>query len=354
MVGLLSRFVRFAALTACLAGMGAGAQQPMFRDPILEPAPDPWVIFHDGFYYFMDTTARNLTIWKTRDITDLRDAVKRVVWTPPGRGPYSRDLWAPQLHLLGGKWYIYFAADAGANRDHRIYVVENTTADPMSDHWVMKGKVADPLDRWAIDPTILMKDGVNYLLWSGWEGYDDGVQSIYIAKLRNPWTVEGSRVRLSTPQYAWEKAGDLNPWGPVLAIPHIDVNEAPQILKHGSRIFLIYSGSACWTNYYELGMLTMDATADPMKPGSWTKSAQPVFWQNPQAGAYGTGHNGFFESPDGRQSWIIYDANERPNVGCGDTRSARIQAFRWTFDGYPDFGRPVGVGQWLPKPSGTR
>src|ERR1700759_2897692 len=86
----------------------AAAEQDNFHNPLLPSGPDPWVTSRNGFYYYMNTTGRNLTIWKTRDITDLAHAEKKVVWTPPDEGPYSHEIWAPELHLLDGKWYIYF------------------------------------------------------------------------------------------------------------------------------------------------------------------------------------------------------------------------------------------------------
>src|SRR4051812_36625803 len=37
---------------------------------------------------------------------------------PPATGPDSHEIWAPELHFLNSKWYIYFAADAGTNQTH--------------------------------------------------------------------------------------------------------------------------------------------------------------------------------------------------------------------------------------------
>lgn len=350
----LPRALRLLALLTCLFSLLAQAQSsPVFYNPLLLSGADPWVIFHDGFYYYMNTTGANLTIWKTRDITDLEHADKRVVWTPPSSGPYSKEIWAPELHFLDGKWFIYFAADDGPNEHHRIWAVENDSPDPTAGRWIMKGKVADASDKWAIDPTILDDNGVDYLLWSGWKSDTNGQQNIYIARLKNPWTIEGPRARLSEPQYPWELVGDFHTPGTVLPFPHVSVNEGPEILTHKGRIFLVYSASGCWTDYYELGLLSLAAGADPMNPASWTKSPQPVFWQNPDAGAYGTGHNGFFQLLDGTQDWIIYHANPGPDQGCGNLRSPRAQPFTWNPDGTPNFGRPVPLGKLLPKPSGT-
>lgn len=213
----------------------------------------------------------------------------------------------------------------------------------------MKGMVTDRTDKWAIDPSIFENRGKLYMVWSGWEGDENGTQNIYIARLKDPWTVKGRRVKLSSPEYPWEKVGDL-----VSKVdpPHIDVNEGPEILKHGNNIFLVYSASACWTDYYELGMITANSKSNLLRPSSWKKSKQPVFWQSPEAHAFGTGHNTFFKSPDGTQDWIMYHANPEPGQGCGKHRAPRAQPFHWNADGTPNFGRPIPLGTSLPRPSG--
>ena len=122
----LRRIVVPALVAVVLGAVCSPAQESAntFHNPLLASGPDPWVVTADGFYYYMNTTGKNLTIWKTRDITDLAHAEKKIVWTAPSEGPYSHDIWAPELHHLDGKWYIYFAADAGKNESHRIYVIE--------------------------------------------------------------------------------------------------------------------------------------------------------------------------------------------------------------------------------------
>jgi GH43 family beta-xylosidase len=320
-----------------------------FHNPLLPTGPDPWVVTHNGFYYYMNTTGHDLTLWKTRDITDLAHAETKVVWTPPVDGPYSKEIWAPELHRLDDAWYIYFAADAGKNESHRIYVIENRSDDPLQGEWVFKGKVADAADKWAIDASVFEDNGQRYMVWSGWEGDNDGEQRIYLAHLNNPWTIDSPRMLLSYPQYPWEHVGDL-PKRPEM--PHVNVNEGPEILKHDSDIFLVYSGSACWTDYYELGVVRAKSGTTLMDAGSWTKDDHAFFKQNPSAGVFGPGHNGFFKSPDGKQDWIIYHANAQSGQGCGRFRSPRIQPFTWNADGTPNFGVPVSTETELSKPSG--
>ena len=328
----------------------AATSSSTFTNPVLPTGPDPWVEYKDGWYYYMNTTVKNLTVWKTRNVADLKSAQKKVVWTPPATGPYSHDIWAPEIHFLRGKWYIYFSGDAGTNQTHRIWVIENASPDPLQGEWTFKGKLADPADKWAIDASVFEDQGWLYAIWSGWQGDENGTQSIYIARLKNPWTVEGPRARISTPEYPWEKVGDIPPILKEGNPPHIDVNEGPEILRHNNKLFLIYSASACWTDNYALGMLTADSGAVLINPAAWKKSPQPVFQQSPKAHVYATGHNSFFRSPDGKQDWIIYHANSQPGQGCGWHRAPHAQPFTWNDDGSPNFGTPVPTGKPLPKP----
>jgi GH43 family beta-xylosidase len=328
------------------------AARATFTNPLLPAGADPWSIHKDGFYYYMHTTGRNLTIWKTRSLADLATARKKVVWTPPPSGPYSRDIWAPELHFLDGKWYVYFAADAGTNETHRLWVLENASPDPLEGAWVMKGKLSDASDKWAIDGSVFEHRGRRYAVWSGWEGDANVAQNIYIARMSNPWTIEGPRVMISAPTHPWEKVGDIDPKKSPEGPPHVDVNEGPQVIARGDRLFLVYSASGCWTDAYALGMLTASAESDLLDAASWKKSPAPVFASSPSARAYGTGHHSFFRSPDGTEDWILYHANPGPDQDCGSRRSPRAQRFTWRPDGTPDFGRPVPLGERIRRPSG--
>lgn len=349
------------ALIAASLTCGVLAAQPAktFVNPLLTGGPDPFVTWRGGFYYYMSTTGNGLVIRRTKSLGGLAEAERREVWHAPASGPYSHDVWAPELHFLAGKWYIYFAADAGTNESHRIWVLENASPDPLQGDWVLKGKAADPSDRWAIDATVFEQGGKLFLVWSGWEGAVNTAQNLYLAEMSNPWTVKGDRVRISTPEFPWERVGDLklrdpeaNPGLDPMQPPHVDVNEGPAVLQRNGRIFVIYSAGGCWTDSYSLGMLTAEDTSDLRNPASWRKSPIPVFWQSPKAEAFGPGHNSFFRSPDGAEDWIVYHANAASGQGCGGRRAPRAQRFTWKSDGTPDFGRPVPAGVPIPLPAG--
>ena len=141
-----------------------------FTNPLLPSGADPWCIYKNGYYFYTNTTGNNIKIWKTKNIGKLATAENKIIFIPPVKGAYSKELWAPEIHFLNGKWYIYFAADSGRNIDHRLWVLENSSADPLSGEWIMKGKLTTPDDKWSIDGLVYAHKNNLYLLWSGWEG----------------------------------------------------------------------------------------------------------------------------------------------------------------------------------------
>jgi len=316
-----------------------------FTNPLLSSGPDPWVIRKDGDsnYYYTNTLGNRLALWATTKMSQLGQASPVTIWTPPTTGSYSREIWAPELHNFKGKWYMYFAADDGSNDNHRIYVLENDDANPLSANWVFKGKVADTTaDRWAIDASAFEYNNQLYLVWSGWQGTVNTEQDIFIAQLSDPVTITGQRAMISSPTQSWEKVG---------APPA--VNEGPEaLISPSGRLFLTFSASGCWTDSYSLGLLTLRTGGDPMNPADWTKSTAPVFATQADNGAYAPGHNGFFTTKDGKQSWLLYHANSSAGQGCGNARNPRMQPFTWRPDGTPDFGTPAKINTPMQKPSG--
>jgi GH43 family beta-xylosidase len=271
----------------------------------------------------------------------LRDVASTVVYFPTGSGTHSQNIWAPELHRLDGKWYMYYTAGSGPDSTQRLWVLENSDPDPSHGAWVDKGRVyTSTFDHWAIDGTVLDDQGSRYFLWSGRPDLSVQNQNIYIAKMSNPWTLEGPVVLLSKPELSWEVQG-----GPV--------NEGPEVLRNPQgQVLITYSASGCWTDDYNLGLLVLRTGGDPLQTSDWTKKPQPVLVKKPQNSAFGPGHNAFFESPDGTEDWIIYHANTKSGDGCGEKRNIRIQRFTWKADGTPDFGEPAPVGVKMQVPSG--
>lgn len=347
-----------ACVAACILSFVNSGQlcgSDTFTNPLLSKGADPWVIQHAGDYYYLTYGPNSsLVLMCTSDITALKSATSQTVWKSPANTNYSKQVWAPEIHRIHETWYIYFAADDGDNKNHRMFVLENDAADPFDGEFVMKAKIqTDADDNWAIDGSVFEHHGELYFLWSGWEKPTREIETanIYIAHMANPWTIDSERVRLSTPEFDWERQWKY----PGVAGPNMPVyvNEGPQFLKRGNKLHIVYSASGCWTPYYSLGLLTTNVNSDLLDAAAWSKSKEPTFSQSTEHGVYGPGHNSFFKSPDGTEDWVLYHANDSPTDGCGDKRSPRAQKFGWTDDDFPILGVPASTDTRLQKPSGT-
>lgn len=342
-----ARRLRLATLALVLAGLlfgcqvGGAAPDSSFYNPLLAlNGADPWLQFYEGNYYLTATQWSSIKMWKAPTLAGLSAAEPVTIWSDPTPSRCC-NVWAPEFHLLDGpdgpRWYVYYTAGTDATLDNqRMHVLESSGADPLGPY-SYKGRIFDPSsDGWAIDASVLtMDDGQLYLLFSSWVGPD---QSLFIAPMSNPWTISGPRVLISKPTYDWERAT-------------ANVNEGPEVLRHGGKTFVVYSASACWGPDYALGMLTHTG-GDVLSPESWSKHPQPVFARSDENGVYAPGHNGFFTSPDGKESWIVYHANASASDGCTGERTTRAQKFTWNADGTPNFGAPLSLDTPVAPPSG--
>ncbi len=284
------------------------------------PSQDPWIIRRGDQYYYSQSAGNGIAIREIPNFLDFSEAKQRVVWQAPATGPYSRDVWAPELHFLRDRWYLYFAADDGRNENHRMWVIRSETDSPF-------GPYGEPTlletEGWAIDGTVLESGTDLYFLWSGWPGTSDGRQNLYIARMSDPGTISSPRVLLTGPSEDWEQHS-------------MPICEGPQILRREGNLMIVYSASASWTRFYCLGML-VNTDGKVLDPSSWLKIG-PVF--EPTDSVWGVGHCSFVTSNNGKENWIFYHAKTSPNDGWGD-RSVRAQRFDWMAGGLPDFGKPL-------------
>jgi GH43 family beta-xylosidase len=324
------------ALTAALLCSCAAHAQPEFDNPLLRQRADPHVTLHgDGYYYLAATVPEydRIELRRARSLNGIGKEEGKVVWRKHASGPMSANIWAPELHHIDGKWYLYFTAGrADAPLDIRLYVLENAAANPLDGEWTERGQLKTGWEVFALDATTFALKGQRYLLWTQRPPTaDKHVTAVYIAKMDTPLSIAGPATLLTQPQYPWEKV-------------KFDVNEAPAVLVKNGRVFLTYSASATDASY-ALGMLTARDDADLLDAGSWTKSPVPVFASSRRTGQFGPGHNSFTTTPDGKTDILVYHARDVEDIP-GDSlqdpnRHTRAQAIGWNADGTPAFGEPV-------------
>ena len=266
-----------------------------YNTPFIEQRADPYIYRHmDGTYYFTASVPEydRIVLRSADNLEGLRNAEEKTVWTRHASGEMSRHIWAPELHFLRGKWYIYFAA--GEQDDMwkiRPYILECTGSDPMTDPWIERGKMQRSDDdiysfeAFSLDATILENKGELYYIWAEKVSVGIQISNLYIARMESPTKLATAQVLLSTPDYDWER---VDIW----------VNEGPAVIRHNGRIFVTYSASATGEGYC-IGMLSIDENADLLDPRAWTKERYPVLRTDREKGFYGPGHNSFTELPDG-------------------------------------------------------
>ncbi len=315
-----------------------------FVNPIAEGA-DPWVIRHGESYYFCESEGHDgISVWKSARLTEK--GRKRVVWRSR-RGTWNaREVWAPELHRIRGRWYVYYAASDGRNENHRAGVLRATTDDPQGPYEDMGVLyTGDDIagrthNRWAIDAAPFELDGRLYLVWSGWPDTCD-IQYLYIAPMENPWTVGGQRVKIcENDTHVWERVSERQ--------AERGLHEGPTIIQRNGRLFVLYACSSSWEATYKLGLLYMNAGDDPLDPRSWKKLDRPAMQSTSEV--FGLGHASVTTSPDGTEDWIVFHAKRFREPGW--QRAVWVQPFGWTKEGFPDFGSPIPAGRPLPVPSG--
>jgi GH43 family beta-xylosidase len=296
-----------------------------FKNPIASgDSPDPQVIYKDGYYYGCHTTGGDVRIYKSKTLQDIFHSRSASIWGG------KHDVWAPEIHYLNGKWYIY----TSYNMDSlwlNIVVLEGTSQDALGSYTEKASLTAiGP----AIDPSI-WQDSANNQIYIAYSRFVKNGQEIWMSKMSNPYTLQGNPVRLSYPEYGWEKQSG-------------NVNEGPAFLKHGSLLHIVYSASQCHYENYCLGMLTANSGSNYMDTTSWSKSAQPVFQKCPANNVYAVGHHCCIRTPGG-EWWLIYHGKYESNRNGQAPRDARMQQFTFKGD-MPVFGIPVKTNEPIACP----
>lgn len=335
-------------LLAGLSSLLMAAQT--FTNPVAPDGEDPWVVKHEGMYYYvfasgpnhMGEFSRDNAVW-VRGSPSLVEVCNTPLtaqaWRPPAGTMFSEELWAPELHFLDGAWYLYVAADDGRNENHRMQVLRRTDKDPRGPFEHL-GELKLPENKWAIDGTILRYNGQMYYVWSGWPGNENKVQNLYICKMSDPATPVGPRAMIATPTFEWEKRPNV----PNLPL----INEGPTAIEANGKTFITFAASGSWGDDYCVGLLELTGT-DPMDPKAWKKHDKP--WLSTGNGAIAPGHPSVVKSPDDSEWWLVYHTAKRPGAGW----DRQVNLLKFAIDektGLPVPVQPNKPGEPIPVPSG--
>jgi GH43 family beta-xylosidase len=241
---------------------------------------------HEDYYYMTYTNNVNITLWRSKSLTDWSTAESKTIFQPPPDQPYSTDLWAPEIHQIDNAWWVIFTADPNFDSpppetemwceyncpavNHRMFVAVGEADDPWTPEYSYRGQL-ETYDQFAIDGTYFQHAGQLYHIYSCWyHKYDGWPANLCITKLSDPLTTVSpfsERQIISVPEYAWEKT----PFGRA-SNDRLSSNEGPQQLVNPvtNQTFLIYSAARSDNRNYCLGQLELVGD-DPMNPSDWRK-----------------------------------------------------------------------------------
>ncbi|KAF5620673.1 alpha-n-arabinofuranosidase 2 [Fusarium sp. NRRL 25303] len=330
-------------MVLCLLGIvtpQANAQPTSitYENPLIKQRADPHIFKFDGVYYFTASVPEydRIILRRSHTIQGLQDAEEVTIWHKKDSDAGIGYVWAPEIHRIGGKWYIYFALGRKSNFDIRMFVLEGTGDDAITADWVEKSWIETDWDTFSLDATTFEVNGTRYLSWAQADPSFDGT-SIMLAPMENPWALKLPAVAISRPKLDWERVGER-------------VNEGPYALLKNGKIWLTYSASATDHNYV-VGLLSADLDADLMHVDVWTKAQEPIFKSNVETSQYGPGHNSFTISEDGKSDILVYHARQYRDIAGhplnNPDRHTRVQKLNWKEDGSPDFGVPVADGETM-------
>lgn len=315
-----------------------------YPDPFISERADPYVIKHENKYYFtasypafgsVENGYDRIILRESSTLIGLADAEEKTIWRAHSSGIMARHIWAPEIHFIGGKWYIFFAAgEKEAIWNIRPYVL-TCDGDPMCDEWRELGKMQASsgdevsFNSFSLDMTYFEHKGRHYLIWAE----IIGDSSLFMAEINpdEPNKLISKPILLTKPEYDWEKV-------------KFRVNEGASVLKHGDKIFVFFSASGTGSEYC-MGVVYADENSDLMDKSSWTKVTYPVLQTSDLNDQSGPGHNSFTTDDNGN-TVIVYHARPASHLEgkcgsiCDDSlydpcRHARIKRVYFAKDGTP-------------------
>ena len=308
-----------------------------YNEPWIVQRADPYIYKHiDGWYYFTASIPKydGIILRRGKTLAELPDAQEIMIWKKHDEGIMSEHIWAPEIHHLDGKWYLYFSAGEKEHIwDIRPYVLECSDEDPLTGTWVERGKIQSvkedvfSFEGFSLDATILENKGRRYYIWAEKIGVGKQISNLYIAEMETPLKLKTVQVLLTTPDYDWERQGF---W----------VNEGPAVIKNRGRIYLTYSASETGIVYC-MGMLSVDENSDLLDPLSWKKERYPVLKSCEDKGIYGPGHNSFTVDENGDPIMVYHARTEKVIEGnplYNPNRHAMLMKIDFGEDGAPIFG----------------
>lgn len=292
-------------------------------------AADPSVITIGDTFYLYATNAEAtencnyICAWSSKNLTDW--TLEGKVFIPDRDAWAVNTLWAPEVIEADGRYYMYYSGYNLSTSEMGIGVaVSDSPTGPFHEiegtfggKTYSKGEQPINLGFPTIDASpFIDDDGSVYLYVS--QDQVENQSSVFACKLDKDMVTVLSVTEkpLIEPSQEWENPTAGKTW-----------NEAPFVFKKDGRYYLTYSANYYTNSNYSIGL----AVSDNPLSGFQKVAYNPILEANPDwTYISGTGHNSFFQSPDGKELWIAYHSHI-DTVNGGSER--KINFDKVSFDG---------------------
>lgn len=252
-----------------------------YRNDLTLDMGDPMLVYDGGLFYAYGTRgATSFNTFVSDDLTSWQAVEDCFV---PESGSWSRkNLWAPDIQKIGGKWYLYYTAtyDNGDGTDNcqMGVAVADSPAGPFRQYTGVNANgetigIGTPAFFWErhtlLDQHVFEDDdGQLYMYFSydtnsSNEGDNTGVAEIWGVKLKDPVTWDFTTLtRLISPGYKklsdTERTIDWETWSPSFA-GEMECAEGPYMVKHNGKYYLTYCANSYVDTEYAVGYAVSDS-----------------------------------------------------------------------------------------------
>ena len=261
-----------------------------------------------GYYYMVGPGGKSVLSYRSKDLINWEKPTK-IFTIPEGfwGGKPINSIWAPELHLYKGKYYLFLTIDTRdmfdeqwpnwrprVTRGSQILVSDSPTGPfkAFQDHSTL------PVDMMTLDATLWEQDGIPYIVYAHeWVQISNG--TIEYMQLKNDLSET-----IGEPHLLFR--GSDGPWVTISENDGCFVTDGPYFkINKAGKLMMI------WTSYHE-GVYTMGvAFSETGKlEGPWIHQNEPVYANN-------GGHGMLFESFDGKLMCVLHspnDRNSRPHI----------------------------------------
>lgn len=312
--------------------------QGTVTNPILATGcADPGVLA-DGGKFYMVCTGGKFGIKQSNDLVHWKPAGASIL--PEGKPSWAANggrNWAPELHRSGDEFLAYYTTVNAKN----VLSIGVASAPSPTGPFTDKGAPLVEDGKGVIDATMFQDD--------------DGSKWLF-------YKIDGNSVGASTPIYVRQLSADGLSFKRGSVAKQTITNspstweggvvEAPWVVKHDGRYYMLYSG-----NVYDARYRTGVARADRLT-GPWEKKGAPILANN--ATWVGPGHGSVVSVPNanGKKTadYFVYHAWRNDGRGAADRdqgRMALIDRITWK-NGWPSIGNGTPTVGPQPAPVTAR